>query len=144
MYSNSITIKILFLCCLFFGACNSNPSKINYNNPAKVALFFSKAIAQQDIDRAKLVSTASTHQVLNILQTLQDAQTDKKVDVEATAATVKAIKKAKCTVENDKALCTICCMEEDTEATESEGLHLIREDDKWLVHMAKESLRTPN
>ena len=144
MHPDSTIIKSLFLSCLFFGACNSNPSKINYNNPAKVALFFSKAIAQQDIDKAKLVSTASTHQVLNILQTLQDAQTDKKVDVEATAATVKAIKKAKCSVENDQALCTICCMEEGTEASESEGLHLIREDDKWLVHMAKESLQISN
>ena len=137
------SIVLLMIFCLI-NSCVNQHAKIKYKNTSKVALYFSRAIVQQNIENAKKVSTESTHKLLNVLQTLQDAQKSNNIDSVKVADILKNMKKAKCTVENDKAFCIICCMEDETKSIESDGLHLVRESDKWMVNMTKESLQISN
>ncbi len=123
----------------FFCACAFNKHKINYKNPKKVALLFGQALLKQDIEQAKLLSTVSTKEMLNLLQTLADVWQDatslqSKRGLDAAAA----LKKARCSVVDNKAMCTLCCAYEQSATLQ---LTLLKKEDKWLVNISKESLR---
>jgi hypothetical protein len=123
----------------FFCACALNKPQINYKNPKKIALLFGQALLKQDIEQAKLLSTVATKEMLNLLQTLADVWQDPtsiqpKRGVEAAAA----LKKARCSVVDNKAMCTLCCTDKQAATLQ---LTLLKIEDKWLVNISKESLR---
>jgi hypothetical protein len=141
--------KSVFICsallatafCLFFNSCGGKFTKINYKNPQNVCLIFCRSLLEQDIDRAKLVSTEETKMVLNVLQTLSDALPEemKMQKSELIDEKLKGMKKAKCEVVDDKASCTVCC--DENREFETETFFLVKTEDRWLVNMSKEDLK---
>lgn len=123
----------------FFTHCAG--TKINYNNPKQVSLTFLRALCDYDIERAKLAGTKETKEVLHLLETLQDAmpETGREAQRAGLEAQLKRLKKAKCEVDGEQAICKVCC--DEAGAFEKEPIVLKKIDKKWLVHMTKEDLK---
>lgn len=122
----------------FFAHCAG--AKINYNNPKQVSLAFMRALCDYDIERAKLAGTKETKQVLHLLETLHDAmpETGREAQRAELEAQMKRLKKAKCEVDGEQAICNVCC--DEAGDFEAEPIVLKKIDKKWLVHMTKEDL----
>lgn len=137
--TGSIFRVTLFVCVAFlYFSCASSNTKINYKNPKKVALMFANALMNHDIEQAKRLSTTSTKEVLNMLQTLSDGRSGSNQANQNQQVESSNLKKASCLIDDNKASCTLCCFEESTEEVR---LILLKEDEKWLVNMSKEALR---
>ena len=137
--TGSILRVTLFVSVAFlYFSCVSSNTKINYKNPKKVALMFANALMNHDIEQAKRLSTASTKEVLNMLQTLSDGRSGSNQANQNQQVESSNLKKASCLIDDKKAICTLCCFEESTEEIQ---LILLKEDEKWLVDMSKEALR---
>ena len=133
---------ILLLFCLF-NAC-AGSKKVNFKNPKSVSLTFYKALATNDYERAKEMGTTETKAVISLLQNLNDLLTEEEQEKarEANMGNLKLLKKTICTIKEaasgDTAECQICC--DETGATSSRVVYLKKENDKWLIHITKESL----
>lgn len=141
-FLNKWTVGVLFV--VFFTAC-AGSKKVNYKSPKSVTVAFYKAMASYDYEQAKKLGTTETIQLLSLLQNLNDALPleERQAAIENNGAQLKLLKKATCIVKEETtgeiAECQICCDKE--KAFSSAPLILKKQDGKWLVHMAKESLQ---
>lgn len=103
-------------------------------NPEYVALEFSKALVLLDFEKANTFANDSTKQLLDILAALANSASQQ--DKELAQYNVQFIKEAKCTVNNNTAVCIICCNEN---GKSQEAMDLVKEGDKWTVSIKKEN-----
>jgi hypothetical protein len=134
-----------FLLLFFlFNAC-AGSKKVNYKNPKSVSLAFYKALANNDYEQAKKMGTSETIKVISLLQNLNDLlpEEEQLAAKEEGAAQLKLLKKAICVTKEEAsgeiATCEVCCDEEGVSSTTP--LILKKENNQWLVHMTKESLK---
>ena len=136
-----INVLAVALLLLFSDCGSASQKRVNFGNPKQVTLAFYRALAEQDMERAKLTGTEETKKVISILQTFTDAMPSDKQAAERARMQeqLKLLKKAKCEVEDDVAKCTVCC--DEAGEFETDFITLRRVDKKWLVDMKKEDLQ---
>jgi len=105
----------------------------DFSKPESVAVAFSKAMGNLDFAGAGKFCTAETAKLLETMGAMTAAMPeDKKKEAKEQA---KNIKSAKCTVEGEKAKCTVCCDKDGKDS--GEGVELKKDGGKWLVHIDK-------
>lgn len=136
---NKIIVFLSFV--LLIAACNGGKGAVNFKKPEKVAVFFMKSLASWDITAAKKVATDDTKKVLSLLETMAAtlSEKDKEAMIAKSSATLKQLKKANCSTNDDIAKCTICC-DENKQVLPYPPFTLKKIGKKWLVDMNKEEL----
>ena len=107
----------------------------DFSKPESVAVAFSKAAAAGDFATAKKFADEATVKLPGMVEGMAGAMPeDKKKEGKENAKTMKS---AKCTVEGDKAKCTICCDKDGKDSPEP--VTLAKKDGKWLVSIDKDA-----
>lgn len=136
MYNFIKGVSLSLAIAVGFSACSS----VDRNNPEAVALAFGKALATADLKTAAKYGTEKTAKVFNSIAAFGDISS--KIDEaqkKAMATAQKNLKSAKCTVEGEKATCTLCCGDDGKDTPMP--LSLIKEKGVWAVSMGKEGLK---
>lgn len=127
---NFIKNSSLALAAVFaLSACGSKTA-----TPETAAIEFSQAIGSLDFTKAKALATPETQSLLDMLASMAAAATPE--DKKKGAEEAKNLKSAKCTVDGEKAKCTVCCSPDGKES--EQAIDLIKKDGKWLVSINKE------
>ncbi len=115
---------------VIFSQCGGG---VDFSKPESVAVAFSKAAASADFATAKKYADEGTGKLLDMVQGMSSSMPeDKKKEGKENA---KLMKSAKCTVDGDKAKCTICCDKDGKDSPEA--VDLAKKDGKWLVSIDK-------
>jgi len=115
-------------------------AKVNQKKPDKVAIEFSKRVANLDFVNAQKLSTeesSSMFDLMNMAMSILSPEDLKKAKDE-TSANVKNIKSAKCEIDGDNATCVVCC--NPSGENSGEALNLKKIKGKWYIHWVKEDL----
>ncbi len=114
---------ILLAVSLFvIGACNSGPK------PEEVATIFLDSMNQQDFETARKYCTERTLKLVDFLSSIAEMAKQ-----EGSAfADADPVTNVKCTIADDKATCTFCCIDERGES----DIELMKVDGVWKVDIA--------
>ena len=117
------------------------PAKVNQKKADKVAIEFSKRIANFDFVNAQKLSTeesSSMFDLMNMAMSILSPEDLKKAKDES-KENIKNIKSAKCEFNGDNATCVVCCSPNGS-TSENAPINLKKIKGKWYVHMVKEDL----
>lgn len=114
---------ILLIVSLFFiGACNSGPK------PEEVATIFLDSMNQQDFETARKHCTERTMKLVDFLSGIAEMAKQ-----EGSAfADADPVTNVKCTIADDKATCTFCCIDDQGES----DIELMKVEGAWKVDIA--------
>ncbi len=98
--------------------------------PEQVSEKFLNLLEEQKFEEAKKYGTEQTQQVLDMYASLNQMGEEMMEDEETEAGVIEDIE---CVVEGDKAMCSY------TVDGEFDQIPLVKQDDKWLVDLQKES-----
>lgn len=110
-------------------------STVRYNNPKSVVKAYYHALGSQDYEQLFRLGTPEAQQVFNQLRNMYALlpEGERRLQQETAQAITKPYRKVQCTVENNTAICDLCC---DAQGQPFDApLTLKRINKQWLIHM---------
>ena len=130
-----LNITFTFILCILFMACS------NKATPENSVMAFLKHLQAMEFKDAQSYADANTKQLLEALYLAGGDMSSGKVQSMRNLLKIepKYLKSAQCSIKDQKALCMICCDNNQ----EQYPINMVKQGNDWLVSMGKESSMNP-